>query len=133
MTRSTQTQICDVNSAFTKVVNDSHNPLSYDLIDSTNQHNNELSLTKSRLFSIHKHYKKLKWRFHQLHEDYQKMNEIAAELTLALENSVRGHPVDLEAILQSCMKIFPERFDRDIQTDSEVFLKFMLFSSISFQ
>lgn len=61
-------------------------------------------------------------RFHQLHEDYQKMNEIAEELTLALETSVRGKPVNLETILQTCTKIFPDRFDRDIQTDSEVLI-----------
>lgn len=50
------------------------------------------------------------------------MNEIAEVLTLALENSVRGQPVNMEKIIQSCIKIFPDRFDRDIQTDSEVYL-----------
>ncbi|OXU25546.1 hypothetical protein TSAR_011248 [Trichomalopsis sarcophagae] len=83
-------------------------------------HNDELNTTKSRLLNVHKHYRKLKLRFHKLHEDYQKMNEIAEELTIALESSVKGQPVNLDMILQSCMKIFPDRFsNRDIQTDSE--------------
>lgn len=84
-------------------------------------HNDELNTTKSRLLNVHKHYRKLKLRFHKLHEDYHKMNEIAEELTIALESSVKGQPVNLDMILQSCMKIFPDRFsNRDIQTDSEV-------------
>lgn len=84
-------------------------------------HNDELNVTKSHLLNMHKHYKKLKLRFHKLHEDYQKMNEVAEELTIALESSVKGQPVNLDMILQSCIKIFPDRFkNRDMQTDSEV-------------
>ena len=83
-------------------------------------YNDELSITKLRLLNVHKHYRKLKLRFHKLHEDYQKMNEIAEELTIALENSVRGQPVNINMILQTCTKIFPDRFNRDLQTDSEV-------------
>lgn len=85
-------------------------------------YNDELSTTKTRLFSVHKHYRKLKLRFHKLHEDYQKMNDIAEVLTIALESSVQGKPVNLDMILQSCSKILPDRFHKmDIQTDSEVY------------
>ncbi|KAJ8679125.1 hypothetical protein QAD02_014912 [Eretmocerus hayati] len=86
-------------------------------------YNDELISTKLRLFSTHQRYRKLKVSFHNLLKDYQKMNEIAEKLTNALENSVRGQSVDLESISQSCMNIFPNRFDKDlhkeIQTDSE--------------
>lgn len=91
---------------------------------------NELNAVKSRLFDVFKHYKKLKVKFHKLHEDYQKLNEVAEVLTVALENSVKGQPVNLSAILQSCMKIFPNRFHRDIQTDSEV--KFLFLKRFEF-
>ncbi|XP_058810172.1 lisH domain-containing protein ARMC9-like isoform X2 [Phymastichus coffea] len=82
-------------------------------------YNDELNMTKTRLFSVLKHYRKLKLRFHKLHEDYQKMNEIAEVLTIALESSVQGKSVDLDMILQSCSEILPNRYKMDIQTDSE--------------
>ncbi|XP_058810173.1 lisH domain-containing protein ARMC9-like isoform X3 [Phymastichus coffea] len=69
--------------------------------------------------NVLKHYRKLKLRFHKLHEDYQKMNEIAEVLTIALESSVQGKSVDLDMILQSCSEILPNRYKMDIQTDSE--------------
>jgi hypothetical protein len=35
---------------------------------------------------------------------------IAAELTGALENSVKGQAVDLKVTLENCTKIFPDLF-----------------------
>ncbi|XP_014216116.1 lisH domain-containing protein ARMC9-like [Copidosoma floridanum] len=80
---------------------------------------NELTSTKEKLFKVYKHYKKLRFKFHQLHEDYQKINKIAEELTVALESSVQGQPVHFDTIMQTCLKIFPDRFHREVQTDSE--------------
>ncbi|KAI4492133.1 hypothetical protein M0802_010030 [Mischocyttarus mexicanus] len=81
------------------------------------QYNQELALTKSHLYNVHSNYKKLKSRFHKLHGDYHKLLSIAAELTAVLENSVKGQPVDLQGMLESCMKIFPDLFNQNIRDE----------------
>ncbi|XP_014616508.1 PREDICTED: lisH domain-containing protein ARMC9-like [Polistes canadensis] len=84
------------------------------------QYNQELALTKSHLYNVHSNYKKLKSRFHKLHGDYHKLLSIAAELTAVLENSVKGQPVDLQGMLESCMKIFPDLFNQNIRDELHV-------------
>ena len=44
---------------------------------------------------------------------------IAAELTGALESSVKGQAVDLKATLNNCTKIFPDLFAQSIRTESQ--------------
>ncbi|KAK2582569.1 hypothetical protein KPH14_004858 [Odynerus spinipes] len=84
------------------------------------QYNQELALTKSHLYYVHSNYKKLKSRFHKLHGDYHKLISVAAELTTVLENSVRGQTVDLQGMLESCMKIFPDLFNQNIRDELQV-------------
>ncbi|XP_046825578.1 lisH domain-containing protein ARMC9-like isoform X2 [Vespa crabro] len=84
------------------------------------QYNQELALTKSHLYNVHSNYKKLKSRFHKLHGDYHKLLSIAAELTAVLENSVKGQSVDLQGMLESCMKIFPDLFNQNIRDELQV-------------
>ncbi|TGZ49648.1 LisH domain-containing protein ARMC9 [Temnothorax longispinosus] len=79
------------------------------------QYNRELALTKSHLYSIHTNYEKLKVRFHKLHADYHKLIDVAGELTVALENSVKGQEVDVQRTLEICMKIFPDLFNQNIR------------------
>lgn len=93
------------------------------------QYNQELGLTKSHLYNVHSNYKKLKSRFHKLHGDYHKLLSIAAELTAVLENSVKGQPVDLQGMLESCMKIFPDLFNQNIRDELQV-CNFMNFTKI---
>ncbi|XP_076231431.1 lisH domain-containing protein ARMC9 [Calliopsis andreniformis] len=78
----------------------------------------ELSVTKSHLCSVHSNYEKLKVRFHKLHTDYHKLMSIARILTTALENSARGHIVDFQAMLESCIKTFPDLFNQNIKDSS---------------
>lgn len=42
---------------------------------------------------------------------------IAAELTGALENSVKGQVVDLKATLNNCSNIFPDLFNLSLGTE----------------
>ncbi|XP_039310066.1 lisH domain-containing protein ARMC9 isoform X2 [Solenopsis invicta] len=79
------------------------------------QYNHELALTKSHLCSIRTNYEKLKIRFHKLHSDYHKLIDVAGELTVALENSVKGQNVDVQRTLEICMKIFPDLFNQNIR------------------
>ncbi|XP_054272696.1 lisH domain-containing protein ARMC9-like [Macrosteles quadrilineatus] len=55
-------------------------------------------------------YKQARRKFSKLHKDHQNLIGVAAELTQALENSVRGQAVDLRATLNKCSLIFPELF-----------------------
>ncbi|XP_011494350.1 PREDICTED: lisH domain-containing protein ARMC9-like [Ceratosolen solmsi marchali] len=89
--------------------------------DKPSINNDELNIIKLRLFNLHKHYQKLKFHFYKLHEDYLKINEIAEILTVSLENSVQGQPVHLDMILQACLKIFPNRVNRNTHSNSEVY------------
>ncbi|GAB1862919.1 LisH domain-containing protein ARMC9-like [Camponotus japonicus] len=82
------------------------------------QCNQELALTKTHLCSIHTSYEKLKVRFHKLHADYHKLINVAGELTVALENSVKGQTVDIQRTLEICMKIFPDLFNQNIRETS---------------
>ncbi|XP_011703447.1 PREDICTED: lisH domain-containing protein ARMC9-like isoform X3 [Wasmannia auropunctata] len=82
------------------------------------QYNRELALTKSHLCSMHTNYEKLKVRFHKLHADYHKLIDVAGELTVALENSVKGRDVDVQRTLEICMKIFPDLFNQNIRETS---------------
>ncbi|XP_018349141.1 PREDICTED: lisH domain-containing protein ARMC9-like isoform X2 [Trachymyrmex septentrionalis] len=82
------------------------------------QYNRELVVTKSHLCSIHTNYEKLKMRFHKLHADYHKLIDVAGELTMALENSVKGQDVDIQRTLEICMKIFPDLFNQNIRETS---------------
>lgn len=84
------------------------------------QYNCELALTKSHLCNIHKNYEKLKVKFHKLHADYHKLIDVAGELTVALENSVKGENVDVQRTLEICMKIFPDLFTQNIRETSYV-------------
>ena len=84
------------------------------------QYDRELVVTKSRLCSIHTNYEKLKVRFHKLHADYHKLIDVAGELTMALENSVKGQNVDIQRTLEICMKIFPDLFNQNIRETSYV-------------
>ncbi|XP_020289094.1 lisH domain-containing protein ARMC9-like isoform X2 [Pseudomyrmex gracilis] len=79
------------------------------------QCNQDLALTKSHLFIIRTSYEKLKVRFHKLHADYHKLIDVAGELTVALENSVKGQAVDIQRTLEICMKIFPDLFNQNIR------------------
>ncbi|EZA57815.1 LisH domain-containing protein ARMC9 [Ooceraea biroi] len=82
------------------------------------QCNQELALTKTHLCSVHMNYEKLKGRFHKLHADYHKLIDVAGELTVALENSVKGQAVDIQRTLEICMKIFPDLFNQNIRETS---------------
>ncbi|XP_011863084.1 PREDICTED: lisH domain-containing protein ARMC9-like isoform X2 [Vollenhovia emeryi] len=82
------------------------------------QYNRELALTKSHLYSIHTNYEKLKVRFHKLHADYHKLIDVAGELTVALESSVKGRHVDVQQTLETCTKIFPDLFNQNIRESS---------------
>ncbi|XP_018044927.1 PREDICTED: LOW QUALITY PROTEIN: lisH domain-containing protein ARMC9 [Atta colombica] len=82
------------------------------------QYDRELVVTKSRLCSIHTNYEKLKVRFHKLHADYHKLIDVARELTMALENSVKGQNIDIQRTLEICMKIFPDLFNQNIRETS---------------
>ncbi|CAL1673477.1 unnamed protein product [Lasius platythorax] len=82
------------------------------------QCNQELALTKNHLYNIHTNYEKLKVRFHKLHADYHKLINVAGELTVALENSVKGQTVDIQRTLEICMKIFPDLFNQNIRETS---------------
>ncbi|XP_029669682.1 uncharacterized protein LOC115239350 [Formica exsecta] len=82
------------------------------------QCNQELALTKTHLCSVHTNYEKLKVRFHKLHADYHKLINVAGELTVALENSVKGQTVDIQRTLEICMKIFPDLFNQNIREAS---------------
>lgn len=84
------------------------------------QCNQELALTKNHLYNIHANYEKLKVRFHKLHADYHKLINVAGELTVALENSVKGQTVDIQRTLEICMKIFPDLFNQNIRETSYV-------------
>lgn len=84
------------------------------------QYNHELALTKSHLCSIRTNYEKLKIRFHKLHSDYHKLIDVAGELTVALENSVKGQNVDVQRTLEICMKIFPDLFNQNIRENKYV-------------
>lgn len=84
------------------------------------QCNQELALTKTHLCNIHTNYEKLKLRFHKLHADYHKLIDVAGELTVALENSVKGQTVDIQRTLEICMKIFPDLFNQNIRETSYV-------------
>lgn len=80
----------------------------------------ELAITKSHLCSVHSNYEKLKIRFHKLHADYHKLMSIARILTTALEDSVKGQAIDFQAMLETCIKIFPDLFNQNIKDSSHV-------------
>lgn len=82
--------------------------------------NQELTLTKTHLYCTRISYEKLKCRFHKLHGDYHKLIDVAGELIVALENSVKGQSVDLQRTLEICMKIFPDVFNQNIRETSYV-------------
>lgn len=82
------------------------------------QCNQQLALTKIHLSSVHTNYEKLKVRFHKLHADYHKLIDVAGELTVALENSVKGQAVDIQRTLEICMKIFPDLFNQNMRETS---------------
>lgn len=84
------------------------------------QCNQQLALTKIHLSSVHTNYEKLKVRFHKLHADYHKLIDVAGELTVALENSVKGQAVDIQRTLEICMKIFPDLFNQNMRETSYV-------------
>ncbi|XP_032666235.1 lisH domain-containing protein ARMC9 isoform X1 [Odontomachus brunneus] len=79
------------------------------------QCNQELTLTKDHLYNIHANYEKLKSKFHKLHVDYNKLINIARELTIALENSLKGQTVDVEQTLEICTNICPDLFNKNIK------------------
>ncbi|KAL7293755.1 hypothetical protein TKK_0012819 [Trichogramma kaykai] len=126
-TKSSQTYISGLESSTMISKNDTSDEVAE--TDKKLAANNELNSIKSKLFEVYKHYKKLKVKFHKLHEDYQKLNEVAEVLTIALENSVKGQPVKLGTILHSCINIFPNRFRRDLpeidSEDSTIDLKYL--------
>lgn len=82
----------------------------------------ELELIKSHLRNVHNNYRKLKSRFHRVHGDYHKLMGVATELTMALETFVREQNVDLKGMLETCIKIFPDLFNKNIRDNPEVSL-----------
>ncbi|XP_067000714.2 lisH domain-containing protein ARMC9 [Anabrus simplex] len=66
----------------------------------------------------HNNYKQLRRRYHKLYKDHHNLLSVATELTSALESSVKGHSVDLEATLRNCSKLFPELFNCTSRTDA---------------
>ncbi|XP_015435953.1 PREDICTED: lisH domain-containing protein ARMC9-like [Dufourea novaeangliae] len=82
----------------------------------------ELAVTKSYLYTVHSNYENLKIRFHKLHTDYHKLMSIARVLTTALENSVKGQTIDFQAMLETCIQIFPDLFNQNIKDNSYVTL-----------
>ncbi|XP_069681051.1 lisH domain-containing protein ARMC9-like isoform X2 [Periplaneta americana] len=72
----------------------------------------------SQLLEAHKNYKQLKRRYQKLHRDHHNLIGIAAELTGALESSVKGQAVDLKATLHNCTQIFPDLFRQAPQTET---------------
>ncbi|XP_074095431.1 lisH domain-containing protein ARMC9 isoform X2 [Cotesia typhae] len=79
----------------------------------TNYSNQELMLTKSQLYNVHRKYQKLKKNFHKLHLEYQRIRDIASVFTEAIEKSIHGEPVDLRVTLQTCRQIYPDVFNYD--------------------
>ncbi|XP_078039555.1 lisH domain-containing protein ARMC9 isoform X2 [Augochlora pura] len=78
----------------------------------------ELTVTKSHLSIVQSNYEKLKKRFHKLHADYHKLMSIARVLTNVLENSVKGQTIDFQAMLESCIKIFPDLFNQNCSSEA---------------
>ncbi|XP_076294832.1 lisH domain-containing protein ARMC9 [Lasioglossum baleicum] len=78
----------------------------------------ELTVTKSHLYGVQSNYEKLKTRFHKLHADYHKLMSIARVLTNVLENSVKGQTIDFQAMLETCIQIFPDLFNQNIKDNS---------------
>ncbi|XP_076644260.1 lisH domain-containing protein ARMC9 isoform X2 [Halictus rubicundus] len=78
----------------------------------------ELTITKSHLYTVQSNYEKLKTRFHKLHADYHKLMSIARVLTNVLENSVKGQTIDFQAMLETCIQIFPDLFNQNIKDNS---------------
>ncbi|KAJ9591199.1 hypothetical protein L9F63_002270 [Diploptera punctata] len=72
----------------------------------------------AQLLETHKHFKLLKRRYQKLHKDHHNLIGIAAELTGALESSVKGQAVDLKATLNNCTKIFPDLFAHAVGSES---------------
>ncbi|XP_021928182.1 lisH domain-containing protein ARMC9-like isoform X3 [Zootermopsis nevadensis] len=70
----------------------------------------------SRFLEAH-NFKKLKQRYQKLQKDHHNLIGIAAELTGALENSVKGQVVDLKATLNNCSNIFPDLFNLSLGTE----------------
>ncbi|KAF3420439.1 hypothetical protein E2986_01824 [Frieseomelitta varia] len=91
----------------------------------------ELAVTKSHLCSVHSNYEKLKVRFHKLHADYHKLMSIARILTTALEDSVKGQAIDFQAMLETCIKIFPDLFNQNIKDSSHCSSELLLDKSHS--
>ncbi|XP_046670218.1 lisH domain-containing protein ARMC9-like [Homalodisca vitripennis] len=75
-------------------------------IDKTNSN----TISSPNTGEIVRRYKQARRRFSKLHRDHQNLIGVAAELTTALENSVRGQAVDLRTTLNNCALIFPELF-----------------------
>lgn len=84
------------------------------------QTSHELMLTKSQLYNLHHNYETLKMRFHKLHAEYYNLIGVTRELTVFLENSVKGEPVDLQVILQNCMQKYPDLFSSNIRDNLKV-------------
>ena len=82
----------------------------------------ELNLTRSQLHDVYNKYLKLKKNFNKLIGDYQNLSDAASELTIALENSINGHPIDFDTIVQYCNKISLNqgKIKTPVLSDSEV-------------
>ncbi|XP_025154595.1 lisH domain-containing protein ARMC9 isoform X2 [Harpegnathos saltator] len=94
-------------------------PRAYKQDGGLTRHNQELATPKNYLYDIYANYEKLKLKFHKLHGDYNKLINIAGQLTIALENSVKGQAVDLQQTLDICTNIYPDLFNqnmRDVST-----------------
>ncbi|XP_068984808.1 lisH domain-containing protein ARMC9-like isoform X1 [Bombus flavifrons] len=91
----------------------------------------ELAVAKSHLCSVHSNYEKLKIRFHKLHADYHKLMSIARVLTSALEDSVKGQVIDFQAMLETCIRIFPDLFNQNIKDSTHCSSELLLAKSRS--
>ncbi|XP_066585369.1 lisH domain-containing protein ARMC9-like isoform X2 [Prorops nasuta] len=84
------------------------------------QSNMEIASTKSHLCNAHNNYEKLRCRFLKLHTDYHKLIRVTGQLTTTLEDSAKGKQVNLQEILEACMKIFPDLFNKNIRDDTQL-------------
>ncbi|XP_043588126.1 lisH domain-containing protein ARMC9-like isoform X2 [Bombus pyrosoma] len=91
----------------------------------------ELAVAKSHLCSVHSNYEKLKIRFYKLHADYHKLMSIARVLTSALEDSVKGQVIDFQAMLETCIRIFPDLFNQNIKDSTHCSSELLLAKSRS--
>ncbi|PNF30854.1 LisH domain-containing protein ARMC9, partial [Cryptotermes secundus] len=73
----------------------------------------------AQLLEANRNLKQLKRRYQRLYKDHHNLLGVAAELTGALENSVKGQAVDLKATLDNCTKIFPDLFTKSPGTEQQ--------------